>query len=182
MVPRLQKIQKFFHRFAGEERGVSAIEFALIAPAMVAMLLGSIEVSLLLTADRKITQTTSTIADLVAQDDQITADEITDIFTAAQSILQPYSTAPLHMRVTSVKMDGGGAVAVAWSEGSGMAPRAPGSTVSTPAGILQPNTSVIMAEVTYDYTSAIGSFVNTNISLNDTFYLRPRRSDEVIGP
>lgn len=168
--------------FMGEQSGVSAIEFALIAPAMIAMLLGSIEVSLLLTADRKITQTTSAIADLVAQDDVITSDEMDDIFTAASAILQPYSTAPLHMRITSVKMDASNKITVAWSEGHGMAARAPGSSVNTPNGILQPNTSVIMAEVTYDYDSLIGSALNTKIELDDIFYLRPRRGAEVIGP
>ncbi len=178
----IQKINRAARHFMGEESGVSAVEFALIAPAMVAMLLGSIEVSLLLTADRKVTQTTSAIADLVAQDDVITSDEMDDIFTAAAAILQPYSTTPLHMRITSVKMDASNNIAVVWSEGLGMAARAPGSSVTTPSGILQPNTSVIMAEVTYDYDSLIGSALNTHIELDDIFYLRPRRGEEVVGP
>ncbi len=177
-----ERLRNALSLFTREERGVSAVEFALIAPAMVAIVLGTVEVNLLLTADRKVTQVASTIADLVAQDDVITADEMSDIFTAASTILTPYSTQPLKMRVTSVVMDGGGNVKVAWSQGSGMSPRSPGSSVSTPAGILQANTSIIMAEVTYDYTSLIDSYVTTNLQLDDTFYLRPRRSQEVAGP
>lgn len=168
--------------FAKEERGVSAVEFALIAPVMVAFLLGSIEVNLLLTADRKVTQLTSTIADLVAQDDVITADEMDDIFIAASAILQPYSAAPLKMRVTSVVMNEDGDATVAWSQGRGMVALSPGSSISTPEGLLQNNTSIIMSQVTYDYYSLIGSFVDTNIQLDDTFYLRPRRSASVAGP
>ena len=182
MLRIFSKIKQAARTFAAEERGVSAIEFALIAPVMVAFLLGSIEVNLLLTADRKVTQLTSTIADLVAQDDVITADEMEDIFIAASTILQPYSPAPLKMRVTSVIMDEDGDATVAWSQGKGMTALSPGSSVSTPDGILQNNTSVIMAQVTYDYDSLIGSFVNTNIQLDDTFYLRPRRSASVTGP
>jgi len=182
MLQIFSKIKQAVKIFAAEERGVSAIEFALIAPAMVAFLLGSIEVNLLLTADRKVTQLTSTIADLVAQDDVITADEMDDIFTAAATILQPYSSAPLKMRVTSITMNNSGNAKVAWSQGKGMTALSPGSSISTPDGILQNNTSVIMAQVTYDYDSLIGSFVNTNIQLDDTFYLRPRRSAAVAGP
>jgi len=178
----IQKIANAFTLFAREERGVSAIEFALIAPAMVAILLGTIEVNLLLTADRKVTQAASAIADLVAQDDVITADEMTDIFTAASTILTPYNAQPLKMRVTSVTMNEDGNVEVAWSQAKGMTARSPGSSVSTPAGILQANTSIIMAEVTYDYSSLVGSFVTTNVQLDDIFYLRPRRSKEVTGP
>jgi len=176
------RIGKWIAYFIQEQRGVSAIEFALIAPVMIAMLLGSIEINLLLTADRKVTQTASAIADLVAQDDVITDDEIDDIFLAASTILTPYSVDPLQMRITSIKMDADGEVTVVWSEGHGIGGRAPGSTISTPSGILQPDTSIIMSEVSYDYDSVVGSFLNTSISLEDTFYLRPRRSAEVIGP
>ncbi len=178
----LQKIKICIQRFSRETRGVSAIEFALIAPVLMFMLMGSIEVSLLLTADRKITQTTSSIADLVAQDDVITSDEMSDIFTAAKAILQPYDTAPLKMRVTSITMDKDKKIKVSWSKGSGMVPRATGSSVTTPSGILQPNTSVIMSEVFYQYNGILGSVIKTPMRLHDTFYLRPRRSGQVIGP
>jgi len=79
-------------------------------------------------------------------------------------------------------MDAGGQVKVVWSEGHGTAPRAAGSAVATPAGILQANTSVIMAETTYAYDSLISSMINAPINMEDVFYLRPRRSDEVTGP
>jgi len=175
-----------FHRSAKrlrrDERGVSAVEFALIAPVMIVILFGVIEISQLFTADRKVTRTTSTVADLVAQDDIITADEMTDIFTASGAIMQPYDTAGLQMRVSSVVMDDKGKVAVDWSEGSNISPRAPGSVVSVPAGILQTNTSVIMAEVNYNYASTLGTFLSAPLKLGETFYLRPRRALKVKGP
>lgn len=179
----LHKITRgFAHNFSRDERGVSAVEFALIAPIMILFLFGSADLSLMLTADRKVTQTASTIADLVAQDDSISSGEMTDIFTASKAIMQPYNTSSLQMRVTSVVMDGAGKVTVAWSEGQNMSPRAKGSSVSVPSGILQPNTSVIMSEVDYPYSGGITDMLNTAINMKDTFYLRPRRSQEVTGP
>ena len=169
-------------RLHHDVRGVSAVEFALIAPVMIIILFGVIEISQLFTADRKVTRTTSTVADLVAQDDVITADEMTDIFTASSAIMQPYDTAGLQMRVSSVVMDDKGKVAVDWSEGRNISPRAPGSVVSVPAGILQTNTSVIMAEVNYNYASTLGTFLSTPVKLGETFYLRPRRALKVKGP
>ena len=165
-----------------DRRGVSAVEFALLAPVMIVILFGSVETSLLLTADRKVTQTASSVADLVAQDDIITVDEMTDIFTASTAILEPYDTAPLQMRVSSVSMAADNSISVDWSEGKNMTPRAPGSSVSMPSGLLQPNTSIVMAEVSYAYVSSIGAFLKTPITLNDTFYLRPRRALKVTGP
>ncbi len=162
--------------------GISAVEFALIAPVMIAILFGSVELSLALIADRKVTQTASTIADLVAQDDAISASEMADIFTAASAIMQPYDTAPLQMRISSIVMAPDETVTVDWSEGKNMSARRSGSSATVPNGLLQPNTSIIMAEVNYDYTPVLGNFLNAPISLGETFYLRPRRSMKVAGP
>jgi Flp pilus assembly protein TadG len=178
----LKKAIAWWQHLRRDIRGVSAVEFALIAPVMIVILFGVIEMNLLLTADRKVTLATSTVADLVAQDDIITADEMADIFTASSAMMQPYDTSLLHMRVSSVAMAADGSVKVDWSEGSNMSPRAPGSSASVPAGILQPNTSVVMAEVNYAYTSVLGTFISSPITLKGEFYLRPRRTLKVTGP
>jgi len=182
MLVRTRLLQQFARRLWRDCGGVSAVEFALIAPVMITILFGSAEISLALIADRKVTQTASTVADLVAQDDIITADEMTDIFTASSAIMQPYDTAPLQMRVSSIVMAADSSVTVDWSEGQNMAPRKSGSNVTAPSGLLQPNTSIIMAEVSYDYTPALGDFLKAPIGMGDTFYLRPRRALKVTGP
>ena len=182
MIQSLTKTGQWLQSLWRDRRGVSAVEFALLAPVMIAILFGSVETSLLLTADRKVTQTASAVADLVAQDDIITAPEMTDIFTASSAILEPYPTAPLQMRVSSVSMAADNSVSVDWSQGHNMTPRAAGSSVTVPNGLLQPNTSIIMAEVSYDYDSAIGAFFKAPITLGDKFFLRPRRAQKVTGP
>lgn len=178
----LGSIRTMWQRFYADRRGVSAVEFALIAPVMIVILFSVIEISLLLTAGRKVTRAASTVADLVAQDDIITTDEMTDIFTASSAIMQPYDLTSLQMRVSSVVMAADSSISVDWSEGQNMTPLAPGSSVSVPAGILQPNSSVIMAEVNYNYTSTLGTFLTAPIGLDEKFYLRPRRVLKVTGP
>lgn len=84
----------FLRRFGRDRRGVSAVEFALIAPFMILLYLGSVEVSLALSIDRKITSISSALADLVAQDDVITDDEITDILNAGAVIVAPFDPTP----------------------------------------------------------------------------------------
>ncbi len=182
MAPVCKTLLRLARRLGRDCGGVSAVEFALIAPVMIAILFGSVEVSLALIADRKVTQTASTVADLVAQDDAITAGEMADIFTAASAIMQPYDTAPLQMRISSVVMAPNKKIYVDWSQGKNMSARKSGSSVTVPKGLLQPNSSIIMAEVSYDYTPTLGNFLKAPIGLGDTFYLRPRRSLKVKGP
>ena len=54
-------------RLAGDERGVSAVEFAMLLPLMLTLYLGAVEISQGIGADRKVTLTARTVADLVSQ-------------------------------------------------------------------------------------------------------------------
>ena len=76
-------------RLANDTRGLSAVEFALILPVMITMYMGAVEFSHALTIDRRVTSVASSAADLAAQSKQVTSDSVTDIFTAANSIMQP---------------------------------------------------------------------------------------------
>jgi Flp pilus assembly pilin Flp len=148
----------FLRRFGRDRRGVSAVEFALIAPFMILLYLGSVEVS------------------LVAQDDVITDDEITDILNAGAVIVAPFDPTPLEIRITSILMDSGGDVEVQWSDASGMSPYAEGSAISVPDGVLERNRSVIMVEVEYRYETMFGELGVNHFDISEIFYLRPRRS------
>ena len=54
----------------GDERGVSAVEFAMLLPLMLTLYLGAVEISQGIGADRKVTLTARTVADLVSQVDE----------------------------------------------------------------------------------------------------------------
>lgn len=163
-------------RFAGDCRGLSAVEFALIAPVMILLYLGAVDLSLALSIDRKVTSAASALADLVAQDDVITDDEMTDILNAGAVILAPFDTTPLQLRVTSVMMDSGGDVEVQWSDARGRAPYSEGDSITVPSGVLQPNRSIIMVEVAYRHETLFNELGMARFNLDEAFYLRPRRS------
>jgi len=159
-----------------DERGISAIEFALIVPIMITMYVGVVEISHALTVDRRVTTVASVAADLVAQAEEVTEGDITDIFNAATSILQPYSSAPISIILTSVVADENNNTTVGWSRAYNGSAYAKNSDFTVPNGLTQPFSSIIVAEVSYNYTPPIGEFITSTINMTDTFYLRPRRS------
>lgn len=164
-------------RFRRDRRGVSAIEFALVLPVMIVIYFGTNEISDMLMVDRKATTLASTAADLVAQDTEITDAEIADVFAATEAVMQPFDTSSVTIVISSVAADAMGVAKVQWSDGFRTAPRAVNSTVTLPAGLLAPLESVIMAETGYTYDSATAEFLTgSGYALNDTFYLKPRRS------
>jgi len=164
-----------FRSFFKDRRGVSAVEFALIAPVMIALYMGSVELTLNLTADRKASQVANTVADLVTQDDTITDSDLDDIYAAARAVLYPFDPSTLSMRITSIRMDADDDIFVDWSEGEGMPALRTNTLPTIPEGLLAPMNSIIMVEVVYDYSSHIGHVANHSIALTDTAYLRPRR-------
>ena len=90
-------------RFRRDQRGVAAVEFALIAPVLIAMYFGLAEYCQAMMADRKATHVASSIGDLVAQSDQVTAADLADIFAIGKPLIAPFPTTDLKIRVASVK-------------------------------------------------------------------------------
>jgi Flp pilus assembly protein TadG len=158
--------------------GLAAVEFALISPVMILMFFGAIELSYALNCNARVGRVASTTSDLVAQATTVSSTDVTNIFTAANSILFPYPTASAKIVVSSLVDDGKGGTTVAWSNAQNATPRSVGSTVSVPAGLVVSGSggSLIFAEVTYAYTPPISYFLGTSVTLTDSFYSRPRRS------
>jgi Flp pilus assembly protein TadG len=169
-------------RLARDRRGVSAIEFALIAPALILIYVGVVEISNALTIYRRTSQVAATAADLAAQTKSVTKSDIQDIEAASSSILTPYSTTPLKIVLSSVVADDNNRGKVDWSCSTSGSARSTGSAYPVPNGLTEPNSSVIVAEVTYKYTSLHGLtslFDSGPFDMTRTFYARPRRSTTV---
>lgn len=167
-------------RFSKDKRGVSAVEFALIAPALIAFYFGLAELTQAMMAERRASHTASSIGDLVAQSTQVNSATITDIFSIGKTIISPFPTASLKMRVSSIVADSSLSPKVAWSSGDGMTPLGTGSTSTVPDGLLtKAGDSVIKSEVSYAYDSPVDFFVPNAVTFTKTFYLRPRKSDSV---
>lgn len=168
-----------FRRLAEDRSGVSAVEFALILPLMLTLYLGGIQISDALTISRKVTHVTSSLGDLITQSKNITDIDMKNILDAAASVLAPYSTSTLKIKVSGVSIDVNSKATVAWSDARNDTPLTKGNTIALPTAVKQANTFLVTAEVHYPYTPAIGYALTGNFDLNDQFYLRPRLSDKI---
>jgi len=178
MIARLARFLSLA-RFTRDRRGVSAVEFALIAPIMITMYLGTAQLSLALSADRKVYNAALVVADLTAQRDTVNNAELADYFAAGRAMAAPFDAAGLALRVSSVRMHDDGEVFLAWSQADGMAPAA--SPPALPAGLLVPGGSVIVVDAEMVFTTSFGELFGGGVTLSDTALLRPRRSGHVAG-
>jgi len=167
----INKVKFFSHN----KEGVAAVEFALIAPIMITLFFGAVELSDGLLANRKVTSVASSVADLVSQDTQIDDAGMADIFKAAQAIIVPYNFTDLSVRVSSINIDFDGTTQVGWSDGYNTSSYSPGTNFALPTGIGQPGGSVIVTEVSYNFESILGHIIVGTLTFEDKFFARPRR-------
>lgn len=164
--------------FRRDKRGASAIEFALLAPLMIGLYIGCVEISDGVAADRKVTLTAGTLANLVSQSQTITTDSMNNILSASTAIMNPY-TGPLTAKISCVKIDAAGTATVAWGVATtGVTPRPAGSAVTVPADLRVPSTSLVYSEVSYRYEPITGytgfNHITGPITLSDQMFMSPR--------
>lgn len=164
-------------RLRGDRRGVSAVEFALIAPIMILFYFGLAEFCQAFMAQKRMGRTAAAVADLVTQQDQVTRADVADVFEMGDLMMRPFSAAPLSQRATAVTRQASGRVEVDWSLGQGMAPRR--GEVTLPDGLIAAGESLVMTEITYDYESPFSDLLPGMTRFSHTYYLRPRKVDQV---
>jgi Flp pilus assembly protein TadG len=168
-------------RFAADQSGVSAVEFAILLPLMLTMYLGGVEVSQAVSADRKATLVAHTVGDLVAQQSNVTSAYVTTVLVnASAAVAYPFSPSNLKTTVTSVCINSAGTVAtVAWSRTQNGTTHSGVVTSSIPTALMVANTSLIWGEASYDYRPTIGWTITGTLTLRDKFFLRPRLASSV---
>ena len=180
-----------FKRYVKDSKGVAAIEFAFIAPILILLFIGTLEISYAVAVDRKISRVSSTIADLITQDTQFTVAELNDLMDVSSRIMKPYNEPASNIKISivSVRIEDGEAK-VDWSHNyNGGDKPAPGSTYTIPTNIKINDTSLLTAKVTLDHKPAFSFigyknggliFDSSSISLSEQMYLRPRISSSSV--
>jgi len=169
----------------GDERGVAAIEFALIVPVVLVLLIGMVYVNEALTVHRKLRQVTATLADLVAQQDETTQQAVTLNLAGSASLLAPYDTTSLKLVLTIISNEGG-TQTVAWSRAYQTSPETAGQPPAfpVPAKLALDGVQTVAVRADLTYQSVFSALANAfgagqGIVMQDTMYERPRTSDTI---
>jgi Flp pilus assembly protein TadG len=174
-------------RLARDPTGIAATEFAVIAPVMLVLFLGVVEMSNGIAAYRKISITAHTISDLTSQAASVTDTDLGNFFCASSAIMAPYVTptnpcppSPSDVKQSIVELwvNSSLQARVQWGKNSdGTAAVAAGTVVPIPAQLQVANTYIIYATATYTYVPVVGYVMNTaGVILSDSAYTRPRQS------
>jgi Flp pilus assembly protein TadG len=171
-------------RFSRDRRGVSAVEFAFIAPVMIGLYLGCAEISDGVAADRKVSLISDALANLSSQVTTISATDMTNILDASGAIISPYSASNLKMTLSCLKISSTGVAKVQWSATRNGTARTVGSTYSfssSTTALAVPNSWLLLAEVSYAYTPTVGYTITGTLNLTDQMFMGPRITAPTYG-
>jgi Flp pilus assembly protein TadG len=168
--------------FARAQAGLAAVEFALIAPMMVFLVFGSVELIDALGANRRAQNAAASLADVVARDTEVSDDERDGFWAALDVLMYPDVGDTMYVCITSMSIDEDGEPSVVWSEAhnavaGGACPSL--AAADLPAAMRAPNTSVIVTETTYNYTPPLHFLFPDGVSMNHTVYRRSRLVDPI---
>ena len=116
------------HRMWRSKDGLAAVEFALLAPVMLLMFFGTVELSAALDCRARVNNVASTAADLVAQETSVSSSDMANVFAALNSIIYPYSTTPAKIVISSLTYNTSTTGKVAWSDAQNATARTVGSS------------------------------------------------------
>lgn len=169
-------------RFRHATKGMAAIEMAFIFPVMMIAYFGMVDITDLISAKRRVTLASSTVADLVTQAPGFVTDaDLNGYYDAMQSIMDPFPTTTVGVQVYAYKIQSGN-ITVRWSSSSGVSC---GSTPTTTgfADLMSEGNDLILARTCITLSPITGKVIaNTSHTLSKVSLLRPRQTLTICKP
>lgn len=177
-------------RFRDEIKGVAAIEFAFLAPLMLLLYVGTVEISAALSANRKLSRASSTVGDLMTQVECITHNNLDDMVNIIDDIMYPFDNT-VKVTMTGVQVSGSN-VTVVWSKAyNGAVKPGVGTPYVIPNKIKTDGNFLVAVKMDMAYYPAVGWFSVEKdsphelgrdvsaINMSEEIFLRPRVGADV---
>lgn len=168
--------------FLAARRGSMTTEFAFVAPVLVLLTLGAVEIARFVLLSQKLDRIATATADLTAQGETISEAEIENMFDAAQQIANPFTLgAASRVILSGITAAGGNPPRVAWQrQGAGTLAEtshfgAQGANAVLPAGfIVRDGETAIVSEVFFEFAPFLMPDLVSASTLYHRALFRPR--------
>jgi Flp pilus assembly protein TadG len=173
-------------RFIASQRGVAAIEFAMIMPVLLILFLSSFDVGNAIIVYLKVRTATYELAAITNQygtgsTAQISTATMSTITAATSAVMAPFPSSAAIVTISQIKATSASAATVSWSytvNGTALS----GSYTGLPANMAKNSCNntypcyFILSSVQYPYTPLFGHYMTGSLTLSDTLLVTPRVS------
>lgn len=173
-------ILALLRRLIADRSGVGAVEFAIIAPILLVLYIGAVEITIGLSASKRATRSVATIADLVTQQSSVNKALLATMPNVAESIFAPYNADKINLKISGISIDSAGVAKIVWSwQRDGTRPYVVNSVATIPSDLRKPSTFVVHAEISVPhqlmmFMATTLSYQMNSITIKRDFYYRQR--------
>lgn len=168
--------------FRRDQRGVAALEIAFIMPFLLFLYFGLVDLTGMISLNRKVTYAASVVADLVTQNDgTVTAANIDDYFNAAELVMKPTPIANVRIQLYGYR-NVSGTVTQIWSRSSPTGGACAAPSTAGMANLMTDGNDIVVAVVCTTYSPFVATFLGqqvlgaTTFPMSEQIALRPRQS------
>jgi Flp pilus assembly protein TadG len=182
----LTHARHFIERLARSKRALGAVEFALTAPFLILLYIGSYQLMDAISAYRKVTITARSLADLATQNETTTQDQVQEILDGARQVMTPYSTVGSSLAIAQIAIDADGNASLVWACTNADSPIC--STTSAtlklsdiviPTDLKTAGNYLIYSRIIFHYKPAVAGKLIGPMTFSDDIFMNPRRSPSV---
>ena len=177
-----------YRRFVASQRGVAAIEFAIIVPVLLILLLSTFDLGNAIIAYLKVRATTYELAAITNQygtgSKQISTSTMSAITSATSAVMTPFPSSSTAITISQIKATSNTRAKVSWSYSvNGTALTRGGTYTGLPTNMSRHSCNktypcyFILSQVQYPYTPMFGSYFTGPITLSDSLFVTPRSSE-----
>lgn len=164
-------------RWVREERATALTESVILFPVMISLLMGCYDLGQGISVNQKTIGASQIIADLTARYRSVDMTMMNDIVQSGQLAIEPYSTVPFGYDIVSVEFDDDGQPVVLWRITENMDEN--DTAVQSTVGLGGEGEGIIVVTTSYQFRPYFANFVVDEINMNETAFLRGRRSSTV---
>lgn len=174
--------RRLSRRYREDDRGIAAIEFAIIAPIMIGMYFGLAEIASAISVDRRISHGTNVAGDLATQQPELKDGDIDEVVAAALRVMGVSDIGQVSIDMESFILPAPGQPPESRGRirvNNGVRNFASFDASNLDEKLLNSRSGVVVTRVSYNYTPLELRYFDSTVKLEETFMLKPRRSDAV---
>jgi len=157
-----------------DERGVSALEFALLGTFLSGLYLGTAELSFLMEEDRRLMRAATAIGDLATRQEILDEAALDELHYAARLVIEPADLGSARIRMSALIWDVDKLVPE-WSVACNWSRLDEDTPVDVPDNVApQSGSGLLMTEIELDTSGAFDVLSAGAITLSETVYSVPR--------
>jgi Flp pilus assembly protein TadG len=164
----------------GDDRGISAVEFALVLPVLLLLAMGIAEVGRFALLAMKVNHAAATLGDLAAREETLTGAFVDSLFDAVEHVMEPFDIAAEGAAfVSGVGLDGGRTEVLWQRQGAGSLAvdsvvGSVGNVAALPEGLeARTGETILATEVIFRYEPWLLGLV-PETTVRRVSYFRPR--------